>query len=380
MLDDPGASDSNGGQDGPDGRKRPGRRRAGQNTAAWIGVFGAIAAAVVGAVLAAVLSGGTSAKPPGPSGAPSASAPATTSPAVTPAASPGTAPRQVAAFADPHSGGIRGLAVSYDYQYLAAADGNGHLYLWATPADTLTATLADPGVSSVAFAPAGQLATGDSHGHVYLWTHGHHGRPLPHRAAGAISAVTFTPNSQYLAAATSTGTTFIFEISTRAVVATMHDPASSGAAGVSFSADYKYLATADGNGHAYLWATPADTLGVTLRDPGITAIAFAAAGQLATGDSHGHVYLWTHQHHRLLPHPPDGGIESVAITPDSKYLAAAAGGGASYLWKLASGSLTATIRDPAGAAVSALCTTPNSEYLVTGDTGGQVTFYLLPAA
>jgi WD40 repeat protein len=56
---------------------------------------------------------------------------------------------------------------------LAAADGNGQVYLWDTVSGRLAAALADPGsrgVNAVAFAPAGDLlAAADGNGCTYLW-------------------------------------------------------------------------------------------------------------------------------------------------------------------------------------------------------------------
>jgi len=56
---------------------------------------------------------------------------------------------------------------------LAAADGNGQVYLWDVAGGGLARAFADPGsrvVNDVAFAPAGNLlATADGNGCTYLW-------------------------------------------------------------------------------------------------------------------------------------------------------------------------------------------------------------------
>ena len=65
------------------------------------------------------------------------------------------------------------MTFGLDGEALAAADGNGQVYLRDVASGGLTGALADPGnrgVNGVAFAPAGDLlAAADGNGWTYLW-------------------------------------------------------------------------------------------------------------------------------------------------------------------------------------------------------------------
>jgi eukaryotic-like serine/threonine-protein kinase len=119
------------------------------------------------------------------------------------------------------------VAFSFDYKYLAAADGNGNPYLWATPEDRIKLVLTDPdskGANAVAFPPNDTMnATGDGNGHIYLWA-GNQYKTLTDPTSEAVEAVAFTPNSQYLAAGDVNGHTYIWNLATGTIVADLPDP------------------------------------------------------------------------------------------------------------------------------------------------------------
>ena len=82
-------------------------------------------------------------------------------------------------FHDPRSGGVRGLAFCGNGSFVAAADANGHVYLWSMITHRTAWTLRDPrgrAVNAVAYRPrTSTLATGDAAGAVYLWRPGRGG-------------------------------------------------------------------------------------------------------------------------------------------------------------------------------------------------------------
>jgi WD40 repeat protein len=68
---------------------------------------------------------------------------------------------------------VNGVAFAPGGDLLAAADGNGQVYLWDRASGQLAGACAGPGsqgVNSVAFAPGGALlAAADGNGCTYLW-------------------------------------------------------------------------------------------------------------------------------------------------------------------------------------------------------------------
>jgi WD40 repeat protein len=63
---------------------------------------------------------------------------------------------------------------------------------------------------------------------------------------------------------------------------------------VALTSNGNFLATADGNGHAYIWDLSTRRIVATLPDlnsKGVLAVAFSPAGHLAAGDANGSTYI-----------------------------------------------------------------------------------------
>lgn len=285
------------------------------------------------------------------------------------------------------------------------------------------------------------MAVGDKDGSVYLWdavTGRPHGEPFSAPGAGQVFAIAISPDGATLAAGYSTGATYLWDIATRRQEAVLRDPGLAAGREVdslAFSPDGRLLVSADGNGAASLWrVNPARhraVLALTLPDPageGVWSAAFSSAGVLATGDYAGNVYLWDPRTGadlgRLLipggdpvtalafsrdgstlaaasgskpagtPPPGSGSLYLFRTTTQAgrlvasvgaiwglqfagHTLAAAAGGGQTYLWSVSTGSLSATsaatLTDPDSGpqGVGTLGYSPDHKWLVTGDTNGQ---------
>ena len=192
-------------------------------------------------------------------------------------------------------------------------------YLWAVPSHNLVATISQPGevIVSFAFNPDGEIiATGDNAGRAILW-----------------------------------------DVPTRARIATFsrpwrQNPFRAGFSSLAFSPDGKILATSDDNGNAYLWDVSSRAMIATLADPlgdPVDSVAFSPDGKtVATGDS-GRAYLWDVSSHSMiasLAAPPSGSFTSVAFSPDGKIIAASTTNGATYLWDVSSHTKLATITNP----------------------------------
>jgi WD40 repeat protein len=125
------------------------------------------------------------------------------------------------------------IAYSPNGDYMATADGNGHIYLWTLPGNKLKETLTNPG-------------------------------------SKGVNALAFTSLSQYIAAADGNGHLYLWTVATGHLNRTVTDPGSKGVREAAFTADGKSMSTADANGHIYIWGEPNYKLTATLTDPGVS--------------------------------------------------------------------------------------------------------------
>jgi len=253
-------------------------------------------------------------------------------------------------FHDSRSKGIRGLAFCGNGSFLAAADGNGRVYVWSMATHKLVETMRDPhskGVSALAYRPHAAtttLAAADADGSVYLWRPGRAGpRRLADRGSRGIRALAFSPDGALLAVADGNGHAYIWSMRTYRVVAVLHDPGSKGVTAVAFRSDGKKVATGDANGWTFAWTLSRSVrarLQAGLHDSdskGVRAVAFrAGTATIAIADGNGRDYLWVpgNRRPRILTDPASKGINAEAITPAGGFLAAADAIGRLYLWAL----------------------------------------------
>ena len=139
------------------------------------------------------------------------------------------------------------------------------------------------------------------------------------------------------------GSTYVWDIATNKITATLTNPGSMGVDSVAYAPGGTTLAAADTNGSTYVWDIAAKKITATLTDPGSTGVdsmAFAPGGTtLAAADSNGSTYLWdiaTKKITATLTDPGSKGVYYVAYAPGGTTLAAANSNGSAYLWKIAS--------------------------------------------
>jgi serine/threonine protein kinase/Tol biopolymer transport system component len=236
------------------------------------------------------------------------------------------------------------------------------------PAVTLTdpgGSNSNAGVMSVAFSPGDKtLAVGDGDDRTYLWDVATHRiiATLTDPGTGphpGVDSVAFSPDGQTLAVGDDNGRAYLWDLATRSITTTLANPGRNGGVGaLAFSPDGQTLAVPEADGSTYLWDVATGQLAAKLTDtggsdPSVSSVAFSPDGQtLAAGDEDSITYLWnvaTHRSITTLTDPAGSmGVGAVAFSPDGQTLAVADGNGNCYLWDVATGQLTATIADPQG--------------------------------
>ena len=272
-----------------------------------------------------------------------------------------------------------------------AASGHGGAALTGA----LVATLGNPGSSArgVAFGPdARTLAVGSvnnngnasgsgsgSGGSTYVWDIATKKITATLTGPGSegVDYVAYGPGGTTLAAADYNGSTYLWDIATKKVTATLSDPRSKGVDSVAYGPGGTTLAAADSNGNTYLWDIATKTITATLTDPrskGVYYVAYAPGGTtLAAADYNGKIYLWdiaTKTMTATLPDPRSEGVESVAYGPGGTTLAAADYNGNTYLWDIATKTMTATLPDPGSKAVESVAYAPDGTILAAADSNG----------
>ncbi len=192
-----------------------------------------------------------------------------------------------------------------------------------------------------------------------------------------VAYVTYGPGGTTLAAADYNGSTYLWDIATRKITATLPDPGSKGVDSVAYAPGGTTLAAADNNGSTYLWDIATRKITATLPDPGskgVDYVAYAPGGTtLAAADYNGSTYLWdivTRKITATLPDPGSEGVDSVAYAPGGTTLAAADFNGSIYLWDIASKKITATLTDPGSKGVDYVAYAPGGTTLAAADTNG----------
>ena len=255
----------------------------------------------------------------------------------------------------------------------------------------LVATLRNPGSSArgVAFGPdARTLAVGSVNnngnasgtgGSTYVWDIATKTitATLTDPGSKGVDYVAYGPGGTTLAAADYNGSTYLWDIATKTITATLTDPGSKGVDSVAYAPGGTTLAAADYNGSTYLWDIATKTITATLTDPGskgVDYVAYAPGGTtLAAADTNGSTYLWdiaTKKVTATLTDPGSMGVDSVAYAPGGTTLAAADYNGSTYLWDIATKKVTATLTDPGSKGVDYVAYAPGGTTLAAADTNG----------
>jgi WD40 repeat protein/transcriptional regulator with XRE-family HTH domain len=244
-------------------------------------------------------------------------------------------------------------------------------------------------INTVALHPDGLLlAAGSSSGTIFLYD-----LTAPRAPAAlapltgpdaAVRAVTFSPDGRTLAAGGHAGTVTLWNVSGTGGLtgpAAWIDAATDAVTSVAFSPDGRTLAVGGHDTVVYRYdvsdpATPAP-LGIPLTGPEreVLSVAFSPdTTTLAAGSADGNVYLWPTsgdppEPGQILAGPSGSGpAHSVAFGPDGRTMATGSEDGDARLWDLASGQVTAKLPHPGR--VTALVVEPDGEAIITAAADG----------
>jgi serine/threonine protein kinase len=159
----------------------------------------------------------------------------------------------------------------------------------------------------------------------------------------------------------------------------MHDPGGKNVFGDVFSSD-TVLASGDSTGPTYLWNVTTGKLIATLKDPnavGVNSIAFIpSSDSYVVADANTNIYVWNARSDKLTATLSNGNRDNdrVAVSPDGSMVAVGSNGGSTYLWNVAGGkpksTPTSSLHDPGGKNVYGVAFSPDGDLLAAGDTDG----------
>jgi WD40 repeat protein len=202
------------------------------------------------------------------------------------------------------------------------------------------------GILSVMFSPDSKiLASGgyDFDGTMRIWDMATGKETNQLRAnTWVTTSVAFSPDGRHLVEGSMDTTVRVWDVATAQVITRLEPRHTGQVMSVAFSRDGSLLASAGGDRTVRLWQKGGDARTWTLRkllsDPtgGVESVAFSPGKELrlAWGGTGGTVKVWderTDQTHVLLGHT--NWVESVAFSPDGKYIASASWDGTVKIWK-----------------------------------------------
>ena len=228
----------------------------------------------------------------------------------------------------------------------------------------------DPRVKfvSAASAPGDQVVSlGDSDGTIHLiQLVGNLSGTQLHGHTGAITSMAFSPEGEKLASASTDKSVRLWVLSTHKQVQLLQHFAP--VTEVAFSGDGRFILTLSG-ASAWLWDATNGKQIRQLSDPnGITAIGFlGVTGRIVTGGQDGTLRMWdaTTGAQLLALKGHTGRINSVAISPDGKFLISGSADTTSRLWDV---TKAAEVRRFEGHtdAVTSVAISQDKRYLITG--------------
>ncbi|GBC92904.1 Protein TolB [bacterium HR15] len=184
-----------------------------------------------------------------------------------------------------------------------------------------------------------------------------------------VNALAFSPNSQLLASACDDGKVRLYQVATGTMVRTI-DAHSGASLTVAFSPDGSLLASGGTDNNAKLWnaSTGAAVRTLSGHSASVGSLTFSPDGQrLATGGWDGTLRIWQVSDGALLQNidAHSAPIYAVAWSPDGATLATGSSDWDIKLWSASDGSWQRTLSGHSGM-VSSLAFTPDGSQLISG--------------
>jgi WD40 repeat protein len=268
-------------------------------------------------------------------------------------------------------GPIDEVAFMPDGRVVAGADSNGTVVLWDPRTHRQVAALSRPDqespVRTVAFSSdGGTLAAGSDDGSVALWdTSSQTVRRIVNGSGGGVRAAAFGQGGTALAVSSEQGAVRLWDLTSETSSTVLAGPTAE-VRGLAFGPD-DTLVAANANSTIGMWTL---TLGHR-NEAAIGTAAYASAGHvLATTGADHSIRLWLRgstwrASAPTVPGVPGAGF-AMSLSPDGQRIAAPAAGGAIALWDVASPERASVIRGPPEG-VNAVAFSPDSRFLAAAE-------------
>lgn len=175
--------------------------------------------------------------------------------------------------------------------------GNGinynSLYIWeSSTGDTISSTIHDSGVNSLAFSSDGKyIASGNEDGSVRIWECTTDKEIIHTTYDSAINSIAFNYDEKYMVSGSNSGSIQVLEIATGNNISQMQHAGSINS--VAFSIDGKYIVSGSDDGTARVWnAITGDEISRMSQDSPVVSVVFLSNEKVISRSIDGRFFEW----------------------------------------------------------------------------------------